>query len=85
MELFWLFVVWVFVLYLVRIHMELFAYRKYFSQHNNIYVPSYKEIIKMDHWSLRLVQFIFSQFRKSDKKVTESLSPVYRKKLIPMS
>ncbi|HEX2865501.1 MAG TPA: hypothetical protein VHO03_00590 [Ignavibacteriales bacterium] len=91
MELFWLFLVWVFVLYLVRIHMELFSYRKYFSQHNDIYVPSFSEMAKTDHWSMRTVQYLFAQFRRTNKNVkehlttTERLAPVYKKKLLPMS
>lgn len=91
MELFWLFLVWVFILYFIRIHMELYSYRKYFSQHNDIYVPSFSEMSKMDHWSIHTVQYIFAQFRRTNKNVkehlstTERLAPVYKKKLLPMS
>ncbi|HEX2960751.1 MAG TPA: hypothetical protein VHO43_03110 [Ignavibacteriales bacterium] len=91
MELFWLFLIWVFLLYFIRIHMELYSYRKYFSQHNDIYVPSYNELAKTDHWGIRTAQYIFTQFRRTNKNVkehlstTESLAPVYKKKLLPMS
>lgn len=86
MELFGLIVVWVVSLYIIRLHLELHAYRKYLNQHNDIYVPSYQEILKTNSWNLRSAYSILSQLKKETRQAGQKMTPVYnKKKLIPSS
>ncbi|MGE5682518.1 MAG: hypothetical protein ACM34K_16740 [Bacillota bacterium] len=85
MELFWLIIAWVISLYIIRLHLELHAYRKYLNQHNDIYVPSYQELSQGNSWNLKPVYSFLLQVKKETKHSAQKITPIYRKKLIPSS
>ena len=79
MEILILFFIWIALLYIIRLKKEINGYRKYFSQHDSIYVPSYKEITVNNHWTIQLVKYIASQLREAKITNAKLLIPTFRK------
>ncbi|MGE5681738.1 MAG: hypothetical protein ACM34K_12745 [Bacillota bacterium] len=85
MELFCILTVWVVSLYIIRLHRELFLYRKYLNQHNDIYVPSYSEVLQMNRFSLKVLKTFLLLFKRSGIKSGAIAAPEYKKRLVPSS
>jgi hypothetical protein len=80
-EPFILLAIWVFGIYFIRIHMELRAFKKEFNQHRDIYVPSYEELMKMNHWSMQLARFIIKEINKAKKSnISRKMYPSFQNK-----
>ena len=73
--------IWITLLYLIRLKMEVSEYRKYFSQHNDIYVPSFKEIAQSNHWSIQLAKYITSQIKEIRIRKRRLSIPIFRKRV----
>lgn len=71
MELLWLLIIWVMGLYLIRVHLQLRAYRRHLNRHREIYVPSLSEIMQTNHWTIQLARYLSSQVGRNEKAVPE--------------
>jgi hypothetical protein len=58
-----IFILWIVVLYIIKLNREIYEFKKYYSQHKDIYVPSYKEIIDNNLWYIQFFNFIKAQIR----------------------
>lgn len=85
MELLWLILIWIVALYIIRLNLELYAYKKYFSQHNDIYVPSYEELTSTNSLITHSLSSLVSAFRKGIYIPRDKILPEYKKKIIPGS
>ncbi|MGE5499212.1 MAG: hypothetical protein ACM3Q2_14110 [Syntrophothermus sp.] len=85
MELLWLIMIWIVALYIIRLNLELHAYRKYLNQHTDIYVPSYDELISTNSFISRTISSLMSQFRNGIGRTKGVMIPEYKKKMIPGS
>jgi uncharacterized iron-regulated protein len=81
MEILIIFGVWVAILYFIRLKKEVSEYRKHFSQHDDIYVPSYKELTESNHWSIQLAKNLTSQVKVEQFKNAKLIIPTFRKRI----
>ncbi|MCX6150628.1 MAG: hypothetical protein NTX22_08910 [Ignavibacteriales bacterium] len=81
MEIIIIFSSWAVLLYFIRLKRELSEYRKYFRQHDDIYVPSYKELAETNHWSIELAKYLSSQVKGDTLKKAILIIPTFRKRL----
>lgn len=81
MELLIIFVIWGVVLYIVRLKKELGQYRKYFTKHDDIYVPSYKELKENNGQIVQLIKFVFSQLKAEPLNRRRIIIPGFKKRL----
>ncbi len=81
MEIVYIGFTWFMMWYIVKIKRELSGYRKYLNQHNDIYVPSYKEIIENQHWSTQLFNAIGQKYKSSTKDNRKLVFPDLRRRI----
>lgn len=81
MEVFYFAIIWFMMWYIIKTKRELSEYRKFFSQNNNIYVPSYKEIIEDHHWSVQLLKAFNEKFQSSKRQNNKLAIPALRKRI----
>jgi hypothetical protein len=79
MEILILLIIWASILYIVRLKKDLNIYRKYLSQHDDIYVPSYKEITANNHWTIQLAKYISLQLKDIKFPKEKLIIPIFRK------
>jgi hypothetical protein len=72
---------WFLMWYVVKMKRELGGYRKYLNQHNDIYVPSYKEIVENQHWSSQLINTIGQKYNRHEKQKRILTFPDFRKRI----
>jgi len=81
MEIIYIGFAWFMMWYVVKIKRELSGYRKYLNQHNDIYVPSYKEIIESHQWQAQLINIVSQKFQGSKRQKIGLAIPVLRKRI----
>lgn len=73
--------IWLIGIFIIRTQMELRALKKHFNQHRDIYVPSYEELMRMNHWSIQLARFLIKEFRKTkNNNISRKIYPAFENK-----
>ncbi len=85
MEIVYIGFAWFMMWYIVKIKRELSGYRKYLNQHNDIYVPSYKEITENQYWSSQLINTIGQNYKSRQKQNRKLIFPDLRRRISNIS
>ncbi|RJP73184.1 MAG: hypothetical protein C4539_02075 [Ignavibacteriales bacterium] len=85
MEIVYIGYAWFMMWYIVKIKREMSRYRKYLNQHNDIYVPSYKEITENQHWSSQLINTIGQNYKSRQKQNRKLIFPDLRRRISNIS
>jgi len=56
--------IWLLGIYFIKMQMEIKAYKKHLNQHKDIYVPSYTEMMKTNHWTIQLTKYLLREYRE---------------------
>ncbi len=71
---------WIIGVYFIKIKMELNAFRKKAVEHKDIYVPSYNEMMRFNHWSLNLLKYVLNQIAEYKTEINYKKLYVANKK-----
>lgn len=72
---------WMLGICFIRVYRELRVFRNLYNQHRDIYVPSYEELMKVNHWSIQLTRFLINEFKKARKNnINKRMYPTFESK-----
>jgi hypothetical protein len=60
---------------------ELSEYKKHFTQHDDIYIPSYNELTENKSQTVQIIKFVFSQLKVETLKSSKLIIPGFKKRL----
>lgn len=80
MEILWLVVAWVLLLYLIRLHREISFYKRIFNQHKDIYVPTLPEMLERSTPGRHIFYSVLEYFRFAGASTRQRLNALYNRK-----
>lgn len=79
MEILWLVVCWVLLLYFIRLHREISFYKKILNQHKDIYVPTLSEIMESSTPGRQISSGVFEFIRFSFSSIRMKWNNIFKK------
>lgn|GEM_PF-6199652 len=79
MEILWLVLVWVLLLYFVKLHRELSFYKRLFFQHKDIYVPTLPEMLETSTPGRQIISSVLDVMRYSLSNIIQKWNSVFKK------
>ena len=72
---------WMLGICFIRVYRELRVFRSLYNQHRDIYVPSYEEMMKMNHWTIQFTRFLLKELKKARKNnINKRMYPNFESK-----
>lgn len=79
MEILWLVVVWILLLYFIRLNRELSYYKSMVNQHKDIYIPTLGEMLESSTPGRQILTYIFDFLKWGNNTVRQKISNLLKK------
>lgn len=79
MEILWLVLVWVLLLYFIKLHRELSFYKRLFFQHKDIYVPTLPEMLETSTPGRQAMSAVLDFMRFSFSSIRQKWNGIFKK------